>query len=42
MSIGRWILLLMLDAPTARDGCRAKDGCAYQVQCAAVNRAGLR
>jgi hypothetical protein len=28
--------------PAARDGCRVKDGCAYQVKCAAVNRAGLR
>jgi hypothetical protein len=31
-----------LDAPTARNGCRAKDGCAYQVKCVAVNRARLR
>jgi hypothetical protein len=32
----------MVDAPAARDGCRAKDGCAYQVKCAAVNRVRLR
>src|SRR5262245_50280376 len=41
MSIGRWILLLMLDAPTVRNDCR-EEGCAYQVKCAAVNRARLR
>jgi hypothetical protein len=42
MSIGRWIVLLLVDVPTARDGRRVKDGCAYQVKRFAVNSACLR
>jgi hypothetical protein len=42
MSAGRWILLLMVDARLRGTACRAKDGCAYQVESAAVNRVGLR
>src|SRR4029079_2538173 len=39
-----WPLDFLADGgcPAARDGCRVKDGCAYQGKGAAANRAGLR